>query len=215
MGGTVPDRTDRRGHRRCCSVGLTGGLASGKSTVARVLGELGVPILDADAVVHTLYRPGAEGTRAVAELFGGDVLGATGAVDRAALRRLVLSDPASRRRLEGRIHPLVRDAIDRWLDGCPTGAPAVVEAALMIETGSWRAYDVVVLVWCTPEQQIARARRRGLPPTRARALMEAQLPLEAKKDFADVLVDNTGDLEDLLAEVERAWTEVTTRCTDR
>jgi dephospho-CoA kinase len=196
-------------------VGLTGGLASGKSTVARILGDLGVPVLDADRVVHDLYRPGAAGAQAVAELFGSDMLDAVGAVDRVALGRLVLSDPASRRRLEARVHPLVRERIVRWLDDRPADAPAVVEAALMVETGSWRAYDVMVVVWSTPEQQLDRARSRGLAPERVEALLAAQLPLEAKREYADVVVDNTGDLEDLFVEVERAWRDVTARCSAR
>jgi dephospho-CoA kinase len=174
-----------------------------------------VPDLDADVVVHRLYEPDGEGARAVAELFGPEVLDRAGGVDRAALRRLVLPDSEARRRLEGRIHPLVRGEIDRWLVDCPAGEPAVVEAALMVETGSWRGYDVVVVVWCTREQQVARARRRGLPPDRIEALLDAQLPLEAKRAYADVVVDNTGDLEDLLAEVDRAWSEVTARCDRR
>jgi len=201
--------------RRCCAVGLTGGLASGKSTVARILRDSGVPVLDADVVVHRLYEPGGEGARVVAALFGPEVMNRAGGVDRAALRRLVLTAPEARRRLEGGVHPLVRDEIDRWLRGIPSGAPAVVEAALMVETGSWRTYDVVMVVWCTTEQQVARARRRGLPPDRIRALLDAQLPLEAKRAYADVVVDNTGDLEDLLSEVGRAWGEVTARCDRR
>ncbi len=201
--------------RRCCAVCLTGGLASGKSTVARILGDRGVPVLDADVVVHRLYEPQGDGAHAVAELFGTEFLDENGGVDRAELRRLVLTTPDARRRLEARVHPLVRDEVDRWLQGIPPGVPAVVEAALMVETGSWRTYDVVMVVWCSPEQQVARARRRGLPPDRIRALLEAQLPLEAKRAYADVVVDNTGDLEDLLSEVERAWSEVTARCDRR
>jgi dephospho-CoA kinase len=201
--------------RRCCAVGLTGGLASGKSTVARILGDLGVPVLDADRVVHDLYRPGAPGAQAVEELFGPDMLDAEGGVDRGALGRLVLSDPASRRRLEARVHPLVRERIGRWLGERPPDAPAVVEAALMVETGSWRAYDVMMVVWCSSQQQLDRARMRGLSPDRVDALLEAQLPLEAKREYADVVVDNTGDLEDLFVEVERAWREVTARCAAR
>lgn len=210
--GPSPRGTLAARDHRCCAVGLTGGLASGKSTVARILGDLGVATLDADAVVHRLYAPGGDGARAVQALFGRGALDASGAVDRAALRRLVLPDPEARRRLEGGVHPLVHREIRRWLGERPAGEPAVVEAALMVETGTWRGYDVVVVVWCTREQQVARARRRGLPPDRITALLDAQLPLDAKRSYADVVVDNTGDLEDLLGEVERAWAEVTARC---
>ena len=196
-------------------VGLTGGLASGKSTIAKILAARGVPVFDADAAVHELYRAGGEGAAAVADLFGEDILDATGRVDREALAARVLDDDRARRRLEAAIHPLVRRSIGEWLDSLGGEPVAVAEAALLVETGSYRDYDVLVVAWCRPDQQLERAVARGLSADIARDLMNAQLPLDEKKRAADVVVDNRGRLEDLEQELERAWTKVFDLCADR
>ena len=146
-----------------CTVGLTGGLASGKSTVAGILEGLGAEVFDCDSYVHELYRPGGAGALDVGYLFGDRVLNPDGGVDRARLAELVLGDPAVRTRLEGSIHPLVRDGVERWLATLGPRAVAVVEAALLVETGSWRNYDLLAVVWCDPEQQFERAVARGVP----------------------------------------------------
>lgn len=200
---------------RPCRVGLTGGLASGKSTVARILGTWGIPVLDADTVVHRLYQADEPGAAAVRALFGPTVMDAGGAVDRVALGRLVLADGDARNRLESAVHPLVRQAIQGWLDDRSGLGLAVVEAALLVETGSSRDYDVLLVVWCEVEQQLCRAVARGVPEDRARAILAAQRPLHEKRDLADVAIDNRGDLEDLLAQVERRWSEVVERCRRR
>ena len=196
---------------RPCLVGLTGGLASGKSTVAGLLRDLGVPVLDADAVVHDLYRSGRVGARRVAELFGETVLAEDGSVDRARLARRVLDDDEARRRLEAVIHPLVRDTVDAWVTDleAPVG---VVEAALLVETGSWRRYDILIVVRCRPDQQLKRAVARGLEPERARALLAAQMPIDEKVAAADIVVDNSGNLSDLDEMLRAAWAEVIERC---
>ncbi len=204
-----------KGRERPCTVGLTGGLASGKSTVARRLAGRGTPVLDADAVVHRLYRPGAVGTRAVVEIFGSGVLDREGRVDRGRLGGRVLRDHGLRRELEAVIHPLVRDEIERWIAGLESVPAAVVEAALLVETGSYRRYDVLVVVWCRHEQQIERARARGMPDERAAQLLDAQLPLDEKRQLADVVIDNSGDCSTLVREVDRAWSEITDHCTER
>ena len=198
-----------------CVVGLTGGLASGKSTIAKILADRGVPVFDADAAVHELYRAGGEGAAAVADLFGEDILDATGRVDREALAARVLDDGQARRRLEAAIHPLVRHLITEWLKSVDTEPVAVVEAALLVETGSYRDYDVLVVAWCLPSQQLERAVARGLPAERARDLINAQLPLDEKKRAADVVVDNRGAPNDLDQEVDRAWTQLLKLCADR
>ena len=197
-----------------CLVGLTGGLASGKSTVAQLLAKRGVPIFDADAAVHSLYRPGQPGADEVARLFGGEALDASGGVDREALAARVLEDGQARSALEAAIHPLVRMAIESWLDSLDAPV-AVVEAALLVETGSWRAYDVLAVVWCEPDQQLNRAIARGTSEDSARRFLAAQLPIEKKTELADVVVDNRGDLEDLVFEVDRAWLEVLRFCAER
>ena len=195
-----------------CTVALTGGLASGKSTVARMLDARGVPVFDADEAVHELYRPGHEGARAVSELFGPTVLDADGGVDRPALAERVLDDPEARSRLETTIHPMVRRQVTAWLGSLGSESIAVVEAALLVETGSYRDYDVLVVVWCKPEQQFERALARGVPRDRAQQLLEAQLPLDRKRQLADVEVDNRGNLEDLEGEVNRAYSEIQRHC---
>lgn len=201
---------------RPCTVGLTGGLASGKSTVARMLGELGAAVIDADAVVHELYRGGEPGAIEVARLFGREVLAADGAVDRGALAARIATDTAARHRLEGAIHPLVRWKVGEWLhaleEADETPSVAVVEAALLVETGSFRSYDLLVVVWCSPEQQLERAVSRGMPEERVRAFLAAQLPLAEKATRADVVVDNSGSQTELGAEVDRVWHEILQRC---
>ena len=196
---------------RTCSVGLTGGLASGKSTVADLLRQRGVPVLDADAVVHGLYEPFGEGVGLVADLFGDGVLKPDQSVDRAALATRVLGDAEALESLNRAIHPVVRDEIDRWLRNVEKPI-AVVEAALLVETGSWKTYDLLMVVSCTPQQQLERAFKRGVSPLRARALLGAQAPIEEKTALTDIVVDNSGDLDQLEAELDRAWAEVVKRC---
>ena len=200
---------------RPCTVGLTGGLASGKSSVAERFERLGAEVFDCDAYVHELYRPGRPGALDVAYLFGTGVLDDTGGVDRNALAALVLDDADRRARLEGAIHPLVRAGVDDWLETLGPRSIAVVEAALLVEAGSWRRYDLLAVVWCEPEQQIERAIGRGVSDARAHALIAAQAPLADKRRHADVVIDNSGAIERLDAEVARAWKEILDRCRGR
>jgi dephospho-CoA kinase len=201
-------------HHRPCTVGLTGGLATGKSAVGRILEARGIPVFDADAAVHELYEPGGPGSAAVVELFGPAVLDDEGGVVRARLSEMVLGNAAARLRLEKAVHPLVRRAVQEWL-GAVDRPIAVVEAALLAETGYSTEYDVLMVVWCEQHQQLQRALNRGIPAERARGLINAQLPMAQKKELADVLVDNRGDLEDLAHEVDRAWSVVLRLCTNR
>ena len=204
---------------RPCLVGLTGGLASGKSTVARLLEGRGVPLLDADREVHRLYRPGAAGAVAVARLFGDGVLAVDGSVDRDALARRVVADGEALARLNGAVHPLVRASVKSWVgELCRLAEPprvAIVEAALLVETGGRKTYDVLVVVWCRAAQQLERALARGMSGKRARALLEAQLPIDAKRAAADVVIDNSGALDALPGEVDRAWQEIVELCPAR
>jgi dephospho-CoA kinase len=198
-----------------CTVGLTGSLASGKSTVAEIFEGLGAETFDCDSYVHELYRPGHPGARDVSYLFGERVLDPDGGVDRARLAELVLGDPSARTRLEGAIHPLVRNGVERWLGTLGPCAVAVVEAALLVETGSWRNYDLLAVVWCDSGQQLHRAVARGVPEDRARGLLAAQKPIVEKRELADVVIDNSGARDELDAEVQRAWSEILTRCKRR
>lgn len=212
MPSTLPDELNEP---RPCTVGLTGGLASGKSTVAGMLAARGVPVFDADAAVHELYEPGQAGAAAVARLFGESVLDPEGGVVRATLSKMVIGNPPARLRLESVIHPLVREAVFEWLESVSDRPVAVVEAALLAETGNYREYDVLAVVWCDVEQQMRRALTRGMQPERARGLIDAQLPMDDKKTLADVLIDNRGDLDDLSDEVDRAWSKVHRLCANR
>lgn len=200
---------------RPCTVGLTGGMASGKSSVARILETLGAEIFDCDAYVHELYRPGGAGAMDVDYLFGETVLSPDGGVDRTRLAGLVLADPAARSRLEGAIHPLVRSGVEAWLGTLGPQAVAVVEAALLVETGSWRAYDLLAVVWCEADQQLERAVARGVPADRARGLLAAQMPMTDKRELAQVVIDNSGTRKELESEVQRAWGEILEFCRHR
>jgi dephospho-CoA kinase len=205
--------------RRPCLVGLTGGLASGKSTVARLLEARSVPMLDVDREVHRLYGPGAAGTTAVRRLFGESVLAQDGGVDRDALAHRVLANGAALARLNDAVHPLVRAAVEDWVGRLGRGASpppvAVVEAALLVETGGRDAYNVLAVVWCTAAQQLERALGRGIAEERARALLAAQLPIDAKRAVADVVIDNSGTREALAAELDRGWRQILDLCAAR
>ena len=191
-------------------IGLTGGLASGKSTVAAYLEELGAAVFDADAIVADLYRPGAEGAKAAAELFGEAILDSDGRAVHSRIASVVFGDPGKRRALEARIHPLVRREIERrFADAEREGARvAVVEASQLLEAGSESQDDRVLLVVAPEAQRLRRWEASGGELEDARRRMAAQLPAdEAARHATDVLV-NDGTLEDLRGKVEvlyRSW----------
>ncbi|MCB1056094.1 MAG: dephospho-CoA kinase [Acidobacteria bacterium] len=181
-------------------VGLTGGLASGKSTVARWLAELGCTVLDADRLVAELYRPGGEGARAVAELFGETFLDAEGAVDRPRVAERVFGDAEARGRLEAVVHPLVRRRFAE-LSGHAEGI-WVYEATLLVEAGRADEFDLVVSVEADPELRLERAVARGLDEDSARARLAAQGDGELRRRRADLILDNDRGLEELRNDVE-------------
>lgn len=187
-------------------VGLTGGLASGKSTVAKRLGERGIPVLDADRVVHSLYAPGGAGSRAVAGLFGPGVLAPDGSVDRPSVARLVFGDPAAVARLNAAVHPLVHAEEARWFEALEAAGRrlGVVEATLLLESGGRSLYDLVVVVSAPAELRLARASRRDPERSEAelRARMAAQLPDAEREKAADVVLANDGGPEELLAKAD-------------
>ena len=185
-------------------VGLTGGIASGKSAVAARWRELGVPVLDADRLVRDLYEPGGAGAAAVAEEFGPELLDARGAVDRRRLAALVFSDPAAVARLNARVHPLVRAETDRWLaereaEGRPVAA---VEATLLVENRGRERFDLLVAVSAPEELRLERALARDPSSTRDSVLarMRAQLPDADRNAACDVVLVNDGTLDELMAQ---------------
>ena len=185
-------------------VGLTGGLASGKSTAAARLSELGAEVFDADRIVAELYTAGRPGEAAAWDLFGDAVFDDRGAVDRARLARLVFADPERRRALESRVHPLVGAEIERrFADAERRGCRvAVAEASQLLEANTGDRYDRVLLVFAPEEERIRRWVERGGDPEDARRRIAAQLPPEeARRRATDVIV-NDGTIEDLKRKVD-------------
>jgi dephospho-CoA kinase len=193
-------------------VGLTGSIAVGKSFVTSVLGELGAQVMDADQTARAVVEPGTPGLAEVIETFGPQVLQPDGRLDRAKLGEIVFHDEAKRQRLNQIVHPLVMAAQDeqlrRWEEADPQGV-AVVDAALMIESGGYRRFDKLVVVFCRPEIQLARLmRRNGLSEDEARQRIAAQMPQEEKKGYADYLLDTSNDFDDTRRQVEKLYAEL-------
>lgn len=194
-------------------VGLTGGIGSGKSTVAHLLERRGAVVFDADALARKAVEPGTPGHDAVLERFGANVLAPGGELDREALASIVFADHAARRDLEAIVHPEVRRL---FAEGCEayrdTDRVVVFSAPLLVETGMHTAFEVLVLVATPIETQIERLLRdRAMSEEQVRARIAAQAPLEEKAAVADVIVDNEGSLEDLDAQVDSLWDELRTR----
>jgi dephospho-CoA kinase len=196
-------------------VGLTGGIAVGKSTVVSVLAGLGAVCFDADAIARSVVEPGTPGLAAVVAEFGPGVLAADGSLDRAALGRVVFGDPARRARLEAILHPPIIAEQDRLVAEAlarDPGAIVVVDAALMIESGSYKRFDALVVVHCDPDVQLERLMRRGgLTREEALARVAAQMPQEEKLRYADYAIDTSGTLEDTRRRTEAVWAELERR----
>lgn len=178
-------------------VGLTGGIASGKSTVGKIMAEAGCVVTDADRIVAESYEPGGKGAAAVASLFGPGVLDDRGAVDREKVAALVFDDAEARKGLEAAIHPLVGE---RYLEILSESEGIVVfEATLLAETGGHARYEVVITVEADPALRLERAVARGLDREAAEARMAAQATPEQRRAIADYVLENEGTLEELQA----------------
>ncbi len=192
-------------------VGLTGGIASGKTTVSKLLIKSGIPVIDSDVIARDMVKPGAEALSEIAAALGPDVLAPDGSLDRERVGQIVFGDEAKRRALESILHPRIKAEQDRWLDAreADGGSPvAVVDAALMVESGGWRRFDLLVVVECREEEQLDRILSRGgLKEEAARDRIASQMPLAEKVKCADRVVDNRGNLDELAQEVEAlaAW----------
>jgi dephospho-CoA kinase len=188
-------------------VGLTGGIASGKSTVSRMLRELGAHVLDADVLAREVVEPGTPGLEAVARRFPG-VLTPEGRLDRARLAERIYAHPEERAALNAIVHPLVRAAfLERTWALQEQGVQEVVyDAALLIENRLHEGMDALVVVWVPRQVQKQRLMARdGLTAEAAEARLAAQLPLDEKRQVATHVVDNSGSLEETRAQVERIW----------
>lgn len=192
-------------------VGLTGGIASGKTTVGEMFRGLGARLVDSDRITHELLAPGQAVHDAVVGEFGPSVVDREGRIDRRALGAIVFADPSRREVLNRLVHPAVAERQDAFLARAARedpGGVAIVDAALMIETGSYRRYDRVIVVSCPVEEQRHRLRARGLGDAQIEGRLAAQMPLEQKVRVADFVIDNSGDLASTRARVAQVWTEL-------
>ena len=200
------DRFDRR------VVGLTGGLATGASTVARMLAECGALVVDADEIVHELEEPGTAVTQAIAERFGPEALDAEGRVDRSWLGPRVFDDSEALRDLGAIVHPEVIAESRRHIEALRAANPEaliVYNAPLLIEREAYKRFRTVVVVYVDDATQLERLMARdGLTRPQALKRLAAQMAPAAKRDYADVVIDNTGGLEATRAQVESCYGEL-------
>lgn len=190
-------------------VGLTGGIGSGKSEVARLLAEHGAVVVDADALAREALAPGSPGSAAVVEEFGPGVLAADGSIDRARLGRLVFADAAGRAALEAIVHPYVGRRSAELMAAAPADAVVVYDVPLLVEKGLQDGFEVVVVVDAADETRLRRlVDVRGMPEQDARERMAAQASREARLAVADHVLRNDGDLAELAEQVSRLWAEL-------
>ncbi|HXG43048.1 MAG TPA: dephospho-CoA kinase [Dehalococcoidia bacterium] len=195
-------------------IGLTGGLGSGKSTVAEMLRELGAEVLNADQIGHQVYAPGGPAYQEVIDAFGPQVLAADGTVDRRRLAGIVFQDPQALQRLNAITHPRIREAISQRLGELASRGVevAVLEAALLLEAGWDDLVDEVWVTVCPPEVAARRAAQRsGISLEEALARVRAQMPVEERAQRAQVVIDTDTSLEETRRQVEREWARLKAR----
>jgi dephospho-CoA kinase len=188
-------------------LGLTGNIACGKTTVGRLLRELGADAyVDADQVVHDLYQPGSPLVQQLASAFGPQILDTQGGVNRRALGDIVFHDPQKLVQLEGIVHPLVRAKLIAIMRAIPENGIGVLDAVKLVESGYGPLCHGLWLVVCPPEQQLQRLMRdRYMSAEDARARIDAQAPVESKRELATEIINNNGSLDDLRRQVSAAW----------
>jgi len=193
-------------------IGLTGGLASGKTFVGETLAGLGCFVIQADELGHQVLSPSGEAYTAVVSEFGRDILSASGEIDRSRLADCVFGSPDRLARLNFLVHPpvvrreesLVAEFGAREPDGI-----AVVEAAILIETGSYKRFDRIILVTCREDQQIERAlRRNGTTPEGVRARIAQQMPFDEKRKYADFVIDTSGEKEETVRQTRAVYEDL-------
>jgi dephospho-CoA kinase len=193
-------------------VGLTGGIASGKSTVSAILRELGAVVIDADQLARDVVEKGTPGLVDVVDEFGPGLLTPEGDLDRAAMGALVFNDESARKRLEAIVHPLVFERIVALEADAPEGAVVVHDIPLLAESGRAETFDAVIVVDAPAEVQVERmVRDRGWSEEDALARIAAQATREERRAVATYLVDNTGSREDLRREIEKIYAQLTGR----
>jgi dephospho-CoA kinase len=186
-------------------VGLTGGIASGKSTVASLLRDQDCMVLEMDPLGHELLEPGQSAYDEVVREFGNSILGPGDAIDRSKLGAIVFADAAKRARLNQILHPRILDVVLKWFAALDRpGGPefAVVEAALIVESGFHKQLDNLIVCWATPQQQMERLIARGLNREQAQLRISSQMPAEEKRGLADEVIDCSGSLEETERQVK-------------
>ncbi|HEU4962302.1 MAG TPA: dephospho-CoA kinase [Bacilli bacterium] len=194
-------------------VGLTGSIATGKSTVSKILSDLGAVIVDADKIVRHVQAKGEAAWRDIVTAFGEEILLKSGELDRAKLGSIVFSDTAKREQLNTIVHPRVREERDRQTEAALSANPRQVvvwDIPLLIETGIYKDVDKTIVVYVDQETQLRRLLERDkLALEQAQKRIAAQMPVEEKKTYADYLIDNRGTLEETREQVRRAYVELT------
>lgn len=177
------------------NVGLTGSIAVGKTFVCGVFRELGCHVLDADITAREVVEPGTPGLRRIIDTFGPDVLQPDGELDRQRLGALVFSDRSKREALNSILHPLIIERQNNWIEGIRKKDPdgiVIVDAALMIESGGYKRFDQLIVVWCKPRVQLERLMQRdGISKEDAAKRIASQMPQDEKKRYADHLIDTS------------------------
>jgi dephospho-CoA kinase len=190
-------------------VGLTGGLACGKTFVGEALAALGCHVLQADQLGHQVLLPGGEAYAPVVREFGAGILARNGEIERRALAEQVFGSPERLALLNSLVHPPVWRQEEAWLDRVAAADPhaiAVIEAAILVESGSHQRFDKLIVVVCEEEQQIERSMKRdGVERERVRARLNRQLPLSEKRKFADFIIDTSGTKEETLRQARAVY----------
>ncbi len=193
-------------------IGLTGSIAVGKSFVCEIFRKFGCHTLDADTTSRDLVKPGSIGLHLIISKFGNDVILPTGELDRKKLGSIVFGDETRRKLLNSIIHPLVIEEQDRWLNDMEKADPdgvAVIDAALMIESGGFRRFDKLIVVWCKPAIQLTRLMLRdNLNVNEAKKRIAAQMPQEEKKRFGDHLIDTSDGFDETQTQVVRVFKDL-------
>ncbi len=189
-------------------VGLTGGIGSGKSTVAAMLARRGAVVIDADAIAREVVAPGTPALAALVERFGPGILDSAGHLDRKALAALAFADEESRKALEAITHPAIGEEFLRRISGAPEGSIVVHDVPLLVEGGMAERYAAVIVVEAPREVRLDRLEQRGVDRADAEARMAAQATDAARREVATWVVDNSGDLQALDAQVDAIWADL-------
>ena len=197
------------------TIGLTGGIGSGKSAASKMLAELGAPVLDADKVGHEIYQPGAPAYRDLIDAFGEVILATDRTIDRRKLGPVVFSDPAALKRLNSIVHPKMFTRMGEMVAAMRRDGerrPIVIEAAILIEANWQPLFDEIWLITASRERVIERVERdRGLKPEQTEARIRAQLSDEERRKYATAVIRNDGTLDELRAAVTRLWQDALAR----